>query len=246
MQLIKALADKLNQAETITCLTGAGVSTASGIPDFRSTNGYWKEGKSREYYMSREYFFHDPEDFWNKYKDIFRLKLLKNFEPNNVHLFLKQLEKNHKKVHIVTQNVDGLHRAAGSKSIIEYHGNLNTASCPRCGASYSLDYVMQEKIPVCNQKACEDILKPDIVLFGDPITEHGNAESVIQQSDFILVMGTSLLVSPFNLLPSFAMMECNIPGAIINRDATEMDALFEFVIHDDLVRVTNQLKNYVK
>ncbi|WP_328700178.1 Sir2 family NAD-dependent protein deacetylase [Bacillus sp. SB49] len=108
----------LDEAERVVVLTGAGVSTASGIPDFRSSQGLWTEDHSREYYMSADYFHQNPQDFWNKYKEIFRLKLLQDYEPNDVHHFLKQLEAG-RRVSIITQNVDGLHERAGSTDVLE-------------------------------------------------------------------------------------------------------------------------------
>ncbi|WP_074599635.1 NAD-dependent protein deacylase [Sediminibacillus halophilus] len=238
---VKKLADEIDNANSIAVLTGAGVSTASGIPDFRSANGIWQEDQSREYYMSREYFHKDPEDFWVKYKEIFRLKLLKNYAPNHVHRYLREMEQKGKQISIVTQNVDGLHTAAGNQHVIEYHGNLNTATCPACGMQYPLVHVMTEQVPHCIQAGCGDILKPDIVLFGDPITKHDEAEAAVQQADLLLVMGTSLFVSPFNLLPVYAW-DGRKPSGLINRESTPMDDQFEFVIHADLSRTIKELK----
>lgn len=241
LEQIDQLSNLIKKANSIVILTGAGVSTASGIPDFRSENGIWTTDYSREYYMSREYFLQEPEDFWLKYKEIFQIKLLKDYQPNKVHNFLSGLETGGRQISIVTQNVDGLHSLAGNEQhVIEYHGNLNTASCPKCGMSYDLAYLMAEDIPVCTAQSCGTILKPDIVLFGDPITEHMEAEMAIDSSELMLVLGTSLLVTPFSLLPSYAKQR-RIPMAIINREPTPMDDLFDLVIHDELVSVVNQL-----
>lgn len=244
MAQIKALAKMITEAKSITFLTGAGVSTASGIPDFRSNDGIWTEDHSREYYTSVDYYQKDPVDFWHKYKSIFKIKLLKSYQPNVVHEFIADLEKNGKDVKVVTQNVDSLHSLAGNKHVIEYHGNLNTATCPRCGKQYDLSYILQEDVPVCEKKSCQTIVKPDIVLFGDPITKHQEAEMAIVTSDLVMVLGTSLLVTPFSLLPSIAS-NYQIPLVIINRDATPMDDLFDITIHDDLVKVTKQIKQLI-
>ncbi|KHE67558.1 NAD-dependent protein deacylase [Halobacillus sp. BBL2006] len=240
--MYKTLALHLKNAENVVVLTGAGVSTASGIPDFRSSEGLWSEDDSREYYMSTDYFFHNPNDFWKKYKAIFRLKLLKNYRPNAVHQFIKELENNERGVTVITQNVDGLHHLADSQKVIEYHGTLNRSSCTNCGRSFSLDYVMQDPVPYCNQ--CESILKPDVLLFGDLITAHEEAEKVINQSDLLLVMGTSLLVTPFSLLPYYAA-EKGITTAMINNEPTAKDGLFDFVIHEDLSEAVNNLYTYL-
>lgn len=228
---LKTLSLHIKYADSIVFLTGAGVSTASGIPDFRSSEGLWNEDESREYYMSTNYFHHSPEDFWKKYKAIFRLKLLNNYRPNPAHTFIRDLETDGKTITVITQNVDGLHTAVGSKNVIEYHGTLNRATCPRCNASFSLSYVMDSNVPRCDQ--CSVILKPDVLLFGDMITEHEEAEMVIKQSDLMIVMGTSLLVTPFNILPCVAQ-DADITSAILNNEPTDKDALFDYVVHNDL------------
>lgn len=236
------LIQELNQANHITVLTGAGVSTASGIPDFRSSNGIWTKDESREYFMSNQYFHLDPNDFWKKYKDIFQLKLLRNYKPNEVHSFIHSLEEKGKKVAVVTQNVDGLHQKAGSSNVIEYHGSLTTSTCPACGDSYDMDYVNNTVVPRCERETCGAILKPDIVLFGDAITEHDRAEAIIDQTDLLLVLGTSLLVMPFNFLPEYAYSR-KIPTALINREETPKDRLFHYVIHDDLISTLQQIES---
>ncbi|MGP4068341.1 NAD-dependent protein deacylase [Halobacillus sp. B29] len=241
--MLKDVASKLKKANSIVVLTGAGVSTASGIPDFRSSEGLWSEDESREYYMSSDYFYHDPVDFWNKYKTIFQMKLLKDYTPNPVHQFIKELESDKDKVTVITQNVDGLHLAANSSHVIEYHGTLNQASCPECGESYSLDYVMSTETPYCQN--CGAVLKPDVLLFGDMITAHDEAEQAIQTADFLLVMGTSLMVTPFNLLPHYAKQEVGMEAALINREPTVKDRIFDYVVHDDLSSSIEKLRSYI-
>lgn len=238
MQLETA-AKMIAGASSVAVLTGAGVSTASGIPDFRSTTGLWTADESREYYISNHYFYKDPVDFWQIYKDIFRVKLLKDYGPNHVHRYLRDLEVNGKQIAVITQNVDGLHTLAGNEHVIEYHGTLNSATCPNCSRSYGLPYLLAAETPVC--ESCEHVLKPDVVLFGDPITEHDRAERAIQQSELVLVLGTSLLVSPFNMLPEYA---CSLgkPSILINREPTVMDELFDIIIHDDLSEIVQQLQ----
>lgn len=244
MEKINQLAKLISDAKSIVFLTGAGVSTASGIPDFRSSDGIWTADRSREYYTSVNYYTKDPEDFWLKYKDIFQIKLLKNFQPNQVHNFIAELEADGKDISIVTQNVDSLHSLAGNKHVIEYHGNLNTATCPSCGEHYDLPYLMEHDVPFCRTEGCATVVKPDIVLFGDPITKHYEAEQAIASSDLVLVLGTSLLVTPFSLLPNSAK-QYGIPMAIINREPTPMDDLFDHVIHTDLVTAIKQLKQLI-
>ncbi|CDQ19988.1 NAD-dependent protein deacylase [Halobacillus karajensis] len=239
--MYETIALNMKCADNIAVLTGAGVSTASGIPDFRSTEGLWTEDHAREYYMSSDYFFHDPEDFWKKYKAIFRMKLLKDYQPNLVHQFIKDLETDEREVSVVTQNVDGLHSLAGSSRVLEYHGTLNKSSCLNCGRSYSLDEVMKVNVPECDH--CGEILKPDVLLFGDLITAHEEAEAIIEKADLLLVMGTSLLVTPFNLLPYLAFEQNGTTSVIINNEPTEKDPLFDYVVHEDLTIAVEQLKS---
>ncbi|MBB6454789.1 NAD-dependent deacetylase [Salirhabdus euzebyi] len=236
-----AITNQIRKATNIVVLTGAGVSTDSGIPDFRSTNGIWEEDRSREYFMSNEYFQKNPRDFWTKYKSIFHLKLAGNFRPNLTHHFIKQLEEIGKEVTVITQNVDGLHKKAGNQKVIEYHGTLTTASCPTCYKSYPLSYILEHAIPYCTD--CSISIKPDIVLFGDMITEHEKAEAAIEKADFLLVLGTSLFVTPFNSLPIYATKYCNVPSAIINREPTIMDDTFSYVIHQELKKGITEICN---
>ncbi|QAS51266.1 NAD-dependent protein deacylase [Halobacillus litoralis] len=236
----ETIALHLKSAENIAVLTGAGVSTASGIPDFRSSEGLWAEDQSREFYMSTDYFFHDPEDFWKKYKAIFRMKLLKNYRPNVVHEFIQKLENHERGVSVITQNVDGLHTLAGSSNVLEYHGTLNRSSCPHCGRSFSLEEVMKVQVPKCDN--CGHVLKPDVLLFGDMITAHDEAEAMINKADLLLVMGTSLLVTPFNLLPYYALDQQQTTSVIINNEPTDKDHLFDYVIHEDLTQTIERIE----
>ncbi|REJ11174.1 NAD-dependent protein deacylase [Halobacillus trueperi] len=238
--MYETIALNIKSAERIAVLTGAGVSTASGIPDFRSSEGLWTENHEREYYMSTDYFFHDPEDFWKKYKAIFRMKLLKDYQPNLVHQFIKDLETDEREVSVITQNVDGLHSLAGSSRVLEYHGTLNRSSCPNCGKSYSLDDVMKVAVPVCED--CGSVLKPDVLLFGDMITAHDEAESIIEKADLLLVMGTSLFVTPFNLLPYLAYEQENTTTVLMNNEPTDKDHLFDYVVHEDLSKAITKIK----
>ncbi|MCP8615783.1 NAD-dependent protein deacylase [Salirhabdus salicampi] len=240
MDKINEIIHKINNSQNIAVLTGAGVSTDSGIPDFRSTGGLWSSGESREYYMSTDYYSKHPMDFWRKYKEIFQMKLAQEYTPNITHSYLKRLEDVGKNVTIITQNVDGLHKKAGSKHVIEYHGTLTTASCPNCSQRYPLSYIMKEEVPYCER--CHIPLKPDVILFGDMIQEHEKAEAAINHSNLILVLGTSLLVGPFNLLPELGVIR-NIPSILINRESTSKDGLFDIVKLGELKPIMTILNN---
>lgn len=151
---IQRLAFYIKEAQKITVLTGAGISTESGIPDFRSSDGFWKQKGfghiKREDVMSLRYLQRQPEHFWDAYKDTFKIKLMNDFQPNFGHLFLAELEKMGKEVTIITQNVDGLHKKAGSTNVYEAHGSIDHAICPKCDTKYDLDYINNNEFPECN------------------------------------------------------------------------------------------------
>ncbi|TWN32398.1 NAD-dependent protein deacetylase [Bacillus licheniformis] len=144
-------ADMIENAERITVLTGAGMSTESGIPDFRSAGGIWTEDLSRMEAMSRDYYERYPKLFWPKFKELFQMKMTGTYRPNDGHLYLAELEKSGKDVRVFTQNIDGLHLKAGSRHVYELHGSIQTAACPKCGARYGLDHILQEEVPRCNR-----------------------------------------------------------------------------------------------
>ncbi|GGF12658.1 NAD-dependent protein deacetylase [Halobacillus andaensis] len=240
---LKQTAEQLAQARHVVVLTGAGVSTASGIPDFRSNEGLWAQDFKREDYMSVDYYNFDPVDFWIKYKEIFRLKLLQQYEPNVVHHFLKQLETKGRRISIITQNVDGLHAQVNSSRVVEYHGSLNKATCPHCQEAYTMEYVLANDTPQC--KECNTVLKPNVVLFGDLITAHDEAEALIDEADFLLVLGTSLQVTPFSFLPEYASSR-NIASTLINKEATIKDRVFDQVILGDLSELIPKLQTELK
>jgi NAD-dependent deacetylase len=242
------LAQWIIEAKNIVVFSGAGMSTASGIPDFRSTNGLWTNGENREHYISRGYYQSNPKDFWKKFKEIFQLKLMGDYLPNDAHLFFKELEDLGKNVTILTQNVDNLHNEAGSSQVIELHGTIKTATCPKCKTQYDLDYINSHDIPRCNRmnakgNACGFILKPDVVLFGDAVRGYKEAEQAIDSCTLFLVLGSSLEVYPVNNLPQYARYEENTKLAIINREPTQKDNLFDLIIHDDIVKVLSEIKS---
>jgi NAD-dependent deacetylase len=203
MDAIKQLAERITQAETITVLTGAGMSTESGIPDFRSQNGIYEQEEQVEYFLSEYYFAKHPVDFWHRFKRIFSLKLMGTFSPNSGHIFLRELEEMGKRVTILTQNIDGLHTKAGSTNVIDLHGTLQTATCPACGEQYDLAFINSQEVPTCQKNACREQLKPDVVLFGGIVPRIDEAFAIAAESDVLLAMGTSLEVTPVNRIPIY-------------------------------------------
>ncbi|MDM5319327.1 NAD-dependent protein deacylase [Bacillus altitudinis] len=241
---VAVLREKLTQASHIMVLSGAGMSTESGIPDFRSTGGLWTEDTARMEAMSRSYFLSNPHQFWPKFKELFQMKMSGEYEPNSGHAFLASLEKQGKLVEIFTQNIDGLHKKAGSQHVYELHGSIQTATCPSCQATYELPYLLQEEVPVClscsaDGRTCGKVLKTDVVLFGDMVKHFDQVEKSLQQADLLLVMGTSLEVAPARYIPEDAAQNPSIFKVMMNLSETEYDPLFDLVYHErigDLVK----------
>ncbi|RAP20983.1 hypothetical protein C2W59_03811 [Bacillus pumilus] len=241
---VAVLREKLTQASHIMVLSGAGMSTESGIPDFRSTGGLWTEDTARMEAMSRSYFLSNPHQFWPKFKELFQMKMSGEYEPNSGHTFLASLEKQGKLVEIFTQNIDGLHKKAGSQHVYELHGSIQTATCPSCQATYELPYLLQEEAPVClkissDGRTCGQVLKTDVVLFGDRVKHFDQVEKSLQRADLLLVMGTSLEVAPARYIPEDAAQNPSIFKVMINLSETEYDPLFDLVFHErigDLVK----------
>lgn len=240
------LSNAIKESNKIAVLTGAGISTDSGIPDFRSTSdSIWLKNASRIDLMSQRHLEGKPKEFWPAYKDIFKIKLSSEFKPNYGHIFLKELEDMGKEVKIFTQNVDGLHVDAGSSNVYEMHGTLKTAHCPKCKREYDIKYIMENDIPRCNRvknamENCNFILHPNVVLFGGMVQHFKEAEKYIESCDLMLVLGTSLQVSPVNMLPLLAVNNAKV--AIINNDATDFDNMFEIVIHDSITKTLKTVK----
>ncbi|MCD7034790.1 NAD-dependent protein deacylase [Metabacillus sp. GX 13764] len=228
MRKLKAM---ISEAKTISVLTGAGISTESGIPDFRSTKGLWREDVSRMDVISRDYFEREPELFWKYFKDIFQIKLSHSYEPNSGHLLLKELERSGKDVRIFTQNVDGLHHKAGSGKVYELHGSILFAACPECGKEHHLDYINEQIVPLCSDEACQQILKPDVVLFGDMVRCFEEMYESISESDLFLVIGTSLEVFPVRQVPLDFRHKATLGMVLINAEPTRLDPVFDLVIH---------------
>ena len=228
--------DKLNdfikQSSNVVFFGGAGVSTASGIPDFRGKGGLYTGDLPAEVYLSHSFFVRNTEKFF----EFYRSKMLyPNAKPNVVHSTLASLEKAGKLRAVITQNIDGLHQMAGSRNVIELHGSVNRNYCLDCGEFYGLDYILNSKgVPKCAK--CGGVVKPDVVLYEEPLsdTEWSRAYKAIEEADLIIVGGTSLSVYPASSLLY------NTNGKIlclINNQPTSFDSSATLVIRDDLKRV---------
>jgi NAD-dependent deacetylase len=220
---VNALAELIRRRQPGVVLTGAGVSTESGIPDFRSRTGLWAQFDPREY-ATLEAFVSDPHKVWSFYKP--RIAVLTEAEPNPAHLALAELERRGLVQAVVTQNIDLLHERAGSREVVEVHGSIRTASCPGCGERYPLARVVEllaaADAPAC--PACGRVLKPDVVFFGEllPVEAIERATELARGAGLLLVVGSALEVYPVAGLP----LETLAAGgtlAIVNRGPTAFD-----------------------
>lgn len=233
---IEALRNAINRAENIVFFGGAGVSTESGLPDFRGEQGLYRKkyGLPPESYFSILLLKNDPEEFFR-----FQRKRILSYkaEPNAAHLKLAELEAQGKLRAVITQNVDGLHQAAGSKNVIELHGNIAGCHCMICRKSYDLSSILETTgVPRC--KLCHGIIRPDTVLYGERVNKQQvkKAAEYIKDADLLIIGGTSLTVIPAKSL----ILEYDIkkkPLIIINLSLTELDDYAEIVIHEKIGKV---------
>ena len=230
MDKLKEIIDKSN---SIVFFGGAGVSTESGIPDFRSKDGLYNQHYKYppEEILSHTFFINHTDEFFKFYKD--KMNSLK-YKPNITHVKLAELEKSGKLKAIVTQNIDGLHQKAGSKNVLELHGSVYRNYCMKCGKSYSAEYVFNSTgVPHCT---CGGVIKPDVVLYKESLNESIIEESIYQisQCDTLIVGGTSLTVYPASGLIRYYRGNNLI---LINRDTTPFDKIANLVINDSLGNV---------
>jgi len=223
------LAELLRGQQPCVVLTGAGVSTESGIPDFRSPTGIWRRYDPREY-ATIDAFRRDPERVWDFYGR--RLDVLARAEPNVGHRALARLEHEGLVEAVVTQNVDGLHRAAGSREVIEVHGSLERAVCPRCGTCVGreeLARLLEQGAPPCPR--CGAIAKPGVVMFGELLPERAidRATDLARRARLMLVVGSSLEVWPVAGLPQ-ETLAAGGRLAIVNREPTPYDERASLVV----------------
>lgn len=231
----------LARAKKIMVLTGAGISTASGIPDFRSRSGLYNLDIEIESVLSERYFNDHPETFWRKFKSIFQIDKVRDFEPNYGHLFLRHLESDGKDTVIFTQNIDGLHKKAGSSKVFELHGSYETAHCIECKQKYTLLHLLNNEIPRCLRDNA--ILKPDVVLFGGPVKHLQAAYETASSIDLFLTIGSSLSVYPAREIPTYVANAKEIVKILINMDKTNLDPLFDYVFHRNINATLHEISN---
>jgi NAD-dependent deacetylase len=233
MDKIEEFKKIINESNIIVFFGGAGVSTESGIPDFRSKDGLYnqKYDYPPEEILSHTFFFNHTEEFYKFYHD--KLNSL-NYEPNTTHFKLAELEEKGKLKAVVTQNIDGLHQKAGSKVVYEIHGTVMDNHCLECKKYYDASYVFsQDGIPRCS---CGGLIKPDVVLYEEGLPEDKWLASIkaISECDTLIVGGTSLTVYPASSLIRY-FRGTNL--ILINRDPTPFDSLANLVINDSLGKV---------
>lgn len=237
MDKITMLQKIIDNSKRIVFFTGAGVSTESNIPDFRSSRGVFTQVNSEnpEELVSRGYFQENPKKFYKFYRDNL---IYPNAEPNAAHYAIANLEAKGLVTAVITQNIDNLHQKAGSKNVIELHGSVYRNFCGKCGKKYGLETILETKeVPHCD---CGGIIEPDVVLYGDPLSK-GNAEraiEVITNADTLIIVGTSLSVFP---AASFVRYFSGDNLIVINRGKTSMDSAADLVIHNYAGEVLNQL-----
>lgn len=220
-------------SDNIVFFGGAGVSTESGIPDFRSKDGLYnqKYDYPPEEILSHTFFVRKTEEFYKFYRD--KLNSLK-YEPNITHIKLAELEKSGKLKAVITQNIDGLHQKAGSRNVLELHGSVLRNYCAKCGRFYGAEAVFEGSgVPKCE---CGGLIKPDVVLYEEPLNNEVVEKSIaaIAAADLMIVAGTSLTVYPASGLINYFRGKNLV---LINRDATPYDGAADLVINESLGKV---------
>ncbi|MDO5110235.1 MAG: NAD-dependent protein deacylase [Erysipelotrichaceae bacterium] len=236
---IQKLQEIIDNAKHIVFFTGAGVSTDSGIPDFRSQDGLYNQQYRYppETIISRSFFDADPEEFYRFYKD---KMLYLDAEPNFTHKLMAELEKKGKSLGVVTQNIDGLHQKAGSKKVYELHGSVLRNYCMDCGAFYPAEFIAESKgIPRCTK--CGGIVKPDVVLYEEGLSTPvvNGAVAAISSADVLIVLGTSLVVYPAAGLIRYFHGKHLV---LINRSITAYDSEADLLIQDSFANVLPKIK----
>ena len=239
IQGIKTLNDWIQASDNIVFFGGAGVSTESGIPDFRSVDGlYHQKWKyPPEEILSHSFFERNPEEYYRFHREKL---VIDGVKPNRAHLKLAELEQAGKLKAVVTQNIDGLHQKAGSKKVLELHGSVLRNYCTRCGEFYDAYYVKEaDGIPKCSK--CGGTIKPDVVLYEEGLDSDVMNESLrcIAGADVLIIGGTSLVVYPAAGLIDYFQGSHLV---LINKSATGMDTRAELVITDPIGEVFSQIR----
>lgn len=238
MDKIDKLNEIINKSNKIVFFGGAGVSTESGIPDFRSVDGLYsmKYDYPPEEILSNSFFKKRITQFYKFYKD---KMIIKGVKPNYTHYFLKKLEESGKLISVITQNIDGLHTEAGNKRVLELHGSIKRNYCMKCGKFYDEDYILNSKdVPTCT---CGGVIKPDVVLYEEQLNDNVvyNAIKDISNADCLIVAGTSLTVYPAAGLIHYFEGRNMI---LINKTKTEYDKYATLVFNENISDVLKKIE----
>ena len=229
----------IEDSDNIVFFGGAGVSTESGIPDFRSVDGLYNQKYKYppETIISHSFYLRNPEEFYRFYKD---KMIFKDAKPNKAHLKLAELEREGKLKAVITQNIDGLHQAAGSKEVLELHGSVHRNYCTKCKKFFPLSYIVESKgIPTCDE--CGAIIKPDVVLYEEGLDQSILTRSInhIAKADMLIIGGTSLAVYPAAGLIDYFHGKYLV---VINMASTPRDSYADIVINGKIGEVLSQIE----
>lgn len=240
---IEELQKMIDESSKIVFFGGAGVSTESGIPDFRSQDGLYRQQWKYppETIISRSFFDANPKEFYRFYREKL---IIKDAKPNITHLKLAELEAHGKLTAVVTQNIDGLHQKAGSKKVFELHGSTLRNYCTKCGKFYDENFILESKnspdgLPHCTE--CSGLVKPDVVLYEEGLNDNivDGAIKAISEADMLIIGGTSLVVYP---AAGFIRYFKGKYLVMINKSETQADSMADLVLHKSLGSVFEQLK----
>ncbi len=234
---VKTLKQWIENSDNVVFFGGAGVSTESGIPDFRSVDGLYnlKYDYPPETIISHTFFMRDPEEFYRFYKD---KMIYTDAKPNACHLKLAKLEAEGKLKAVITQNIDGLHQLAGSREVLELHGTIHKNRCMHCGKKYELEYIVSsDGVPKCS---CGGTVKPEVVLYEEGLDDNTVRKSVeyIRNADILIIGGTSLTVYPAAGLLQYYRGDKLV---LINKSPTPYDSDADLLIADKIGEVFSQL-----
>ena len=237
---IQRLKSMIAQSSNIVFFGGAGVSTESNIPDFRSEDGIYntkiKYGYPPEYILSHNFFVEHTQVFYDYYKNQL---IYKDAKPNPAHQALAKLEREGKLRAVITQNIDGLHQLAGSKEVLELHGSVHRNYCISCRKTYSLQYIIHSKgVPKCSE--CAGIVRPDVVLYNEMLDQEVLSKAVdyINNADMLIVGGTSLAVYPAAGLIEYYSGNKLV---LINKSSTPYDSKADLIINDSIGKVFSEV-----
>ena len=240
MNVFESIKEQVKDTQKIVFVTGAGISQESGIPTFRGKDGLWKNYDVMKL-ATIEAFYDDPKLVWQWYNE--RRKNIFAAKPNQGHLAISELEK-YADVVVLTQNIDGLHQRAGSKKVLELHGSIVKIKCSVCDYKDEIKVEISDIPPLCK---CGNILRPDVVWFGEPLSQNVWQKAIVfaSQCDLMVIAGTSLVVSPANTLPIYAKQN-NAMLIEVNPENTEMSSKMDIVIRDSSANILPEFTSVFK